>query len=332
MLEDEGEYIMQNYADYTKEALIKEVESLKRLNREFLKTFHETENMEFGWTGNLGQWFWDFTINEVTYNPMKAKALGYTNEELPEKVPYEFFTEKLHPDDYGYVMQTMQDHLDGKIPVWEVKYRIRAKDGSWKVYQDRGKVTERTEEGAPLFLKGIVFDVTEEEEEKQQLKVTNKNLKSKMKTDPLTQLYARQALLLELAKAKGISDSLSMVLLRVDNYARYEEELGVVLTEDILKTTSDLIRGVVKDEYFAGRYRESVFMILLENETTEEAYAIAEAIRYQVLNHVYPVPRRITVSSGVVAYSQGETVSEFIQKATEKMIAAQRNGGNQTIK
>ena len=112
----------------------------------------------------------------------------------------------------------------------------------------------------------------------------------------------------------------------------YEEELGVVLTEDILKATSELIQGVVREDYVAGRYRESVFMILLENETEEEAYAIAEAIRYQVLNHVYPVPRRITVSGGVVTYSQGDTISEFIQKATEKMIAAQRNGGNQTIK
>lgn len=326
-----GEYIMQNYADYTKEALIKEIESLKRLNKEFMTAFHETEKLEFGWTGNLGQWFWDFTINEVTYNPMKATALGYTKEELPEKVPYEFFTEKLHPDDYAYVMQTMQDHLDGKLPVWEVKYRIQAKDGSWKVYQDRGKVTERTESGAPLFLKGIVFDVTEEEEEKHQLKVTNKNLKTKMKTDPLTQLYARQALLLELAKLRNSKEPVSLVVLRVDNYSQYEEELGNVLTEDILKGTSDLIRGVVRDDYFAGRYRESVFMILLENET-EEAYAIAEAIRYQVLNNVYNVPRRVTVSAGVASYAQGDTISEFIQKATEKMGAAQRSGGNQTIK
>src|SRR5690625_3318322 len=137
--------MMQSDLEYSKEELLKEIDSLKRLNRQLLDTFHEAEKLEFGWTGNLGQWFWDFTINEVTYNPMKATALGYTEEELPEKVPYEFFTEKLHPDDYEHVMQMMRDHLEGKIPVWEVKYRIQAKDGSWKVYQDRGKVTERTE-------------------------------------------------------------------------------------------------------------------------------------------------------------------------------------------
>lgn len=77
---------MQNDTEYSKEELIKEVDSLKRLNKELLKTFRETEKLEFGWTGNLGQWFWDFAINEVTYNPMKATALGYTEEELPEKV------------------------------------------------------------------------------------------------------------------------------------------------------------------------------------------------------------------------------------------------------
>ena len=322
---------MQSDTEYSKEELIKEIDSLKRLNKQLLETFHETEKLEFGWTGNLGQWFWDFTINEVTYNPMKATALGYTEEELPEKVPYEFFTEKLHPDDYEHVMQMMRDHLDGKIPVWEVKYRIQAKDGSWKVYQDRGKVTERTEDGAPLFLKGIVFDVTDEEEEKEQLKVKNSKLRSQMRIDALTSLYARQGVLLELSYLKEREDPQSIIVLRVDDYAKYEEELGVFRSESILKTAGKIIKNTAGEDHFAGRYRETVFMILLDDVREEEAYAVAEEIRQTVSHTVFEVPRDITISGGVAEYMPGETVSELIRTVTEKLVAAQRQGGNRII-
>lgn len=322
---------MQSDTEYSKEELIKEVDSLKRLNKQLLDTFHETEKLEFGWTGNLGQWFWDFTINEVTYNPMKATALGYTEDELPEKVPYEFFTEKLHPDDYEHVMQMMRDHLDGKIPVWEVKYRIQAKDGSWKVYQDRGKVTERTEDGAPLFLKGIVFDVTDEEEEKEQLKLKNSKLRSQMRIDALTSLYARQGVLLELSYLKEREDPQSIIVLRVDDYAMYEEELGIFMSENILKTTGKIIKDAIGGKHFAGRYRETVFMIMMDNAYEEEAFALAEKIRETVSNTVFEVPRDITISGGVAEYIPGETVSELIQTVTEKLVAAQRQGGNRII-
>jgi len=326
---------MQEYDDYTKEELMTEIRSLKRLNSELLQIFHETERLEFGWSGNLGQWFWDFTINEVTFNPLKATTLGYTVEELPEKVPFQFFTEKLHPDDYEDVMQKMRDHLADTIPVWEVKYRIQAKDGSWKVYQDRGKVTDRNENGDPLFLKGIVFDVTEEEQEREQLKVTNQSLKSKAKKDPLTSLYTRSALLLELAKQAGKSKNqnqpLSLIVLHIDKFSQYEEEFGVILSEEVLKATGKAIQNVTEDKYVAGRYREAVFMILVENGQKEEAYTLAEKVREMVLDTFFAVPRSISISAGVSTFNPEETISELIQQTTEKVVEAQRNGGDQTI-
>src|SRR5690606_27097803 len=229
----------------------------------------------------------------------------------------------------------MMDHLYGKIPVWEVKYRIQAKDGSWKVYKDRGNVTERTEDGKPLFLKGIVFDVTKEEKEREDLMVKNKTLKNQMKQDVITSLYSRSAILLEFAKyanrAKKQDQPLSMIVMNIDKYPLLEEEYGIILSEEVLKETGKIIKTIIQDKYSAGRYREAVFLILLENTDTEEAYDIAETIRQMVSDSFFAIPRRISVSSGVSLYKSTETVSEFIQKTTQKLYAAQTNGGNQTI-
>lgn len=54
----------------------------------------------------------------------------------------------------------MKDHLYGKASVYEVEYRIRTKDGNYKWYYDRGKITQYDEAGKPLFL-GNSFDITE---------------------------------------------------------------------------------------------------------------------------------------------------------------------------
>lgn len=326
---------MQDYEAYTKEELIKEVQSLQRLNRELLQTFQETEQMEFAWTGNLGQWFWDFTVNEVTFNALKTAAIGYQKADLPEKVPYQFFTEKIHPDDYAKVMDEMEAHLAGETPVWEVKYRIQAKDGSWRVYHDRGKVTARSETGEPLFLKGIVFDVTEEEAEKESLLQKNHILENKVKIDSLTSLYTRPAMLLELGKsvneAKKHQQSFSFVFLQINIQSKYEEDFALTLSEEKLKEIAKHILEMLHGDSFAGRYQEQLFMLVLKNTSPEEAYETVEVIRRKALHNFLSLSENLVVNAGVSVYDPTKTISELIQETTQKLVAAQRKGGNKTV-
>lgn len=71
--------------ELSREELLMQVDSLIRLNKELLHTIQESEHLEYGWTGNLGQWFWDCTTNEVEFNSLKTEAIGYRKEDLPEK-------------------------------------------------------------------------------------------------------------------------------------------------------------------------------------------------------------------------------------------------------
>lgn len=125
------------------EELLKEIAYLKRLNKELSEHIFYDDVTQFPWLGNLGHWFWDVAQNVVTFNPLKCEAIGYKRQELPDQIGFEFFTEKLHPEDYQRTMDAMLAHMKGESPVWEVKYRIKAKDGSWKVFYDRGKITNK---------------------------------------------------------------------------------------------------------------------------------------------------------------------------------------------
>ena len=326
---------MQPYENYTKDELLSKMTSLERLNAELFQTLQEIERLEFKWTGNLGQWFWDFETNEVTFNPLKAETIGYMEEDLPEKVNFQFFTDKIHPDDYEDVMQQMRSHLSGDIPVWEVKYRIQAKDGSWKMYHDRGKVTQRTEDGKPLFLTGIVFDITDEEKERAQLKAENETLSDQVKKDELTSLYTRSTIIVELArkanKAKKQNKPLSLIFLKVDKYTDYEKDFGVIFSEEIIKIAGRVIQSAVQEVGIAGRYSESVFLLILEDTAREEADKVANSIRKVIYETLFTVPRHVSISGGISLYDNGETISELIQRAAKKLTAAQRNGGNRII-
>ena len=132
-----------DYSNYTREQLIVALEECEMLERELLAEKEKETSLDYGWTGNLGHWYWNIKTNSVVFNPLKVIALGYNRNELPRKVNFEFFTERLHPDDYQHVMQAMRLHMYGQTKVYEVDYRIQAKDKSYKWFYDLGKVTQR---------------------------------------------------------------------------------------------------------------------------------------------------------------------------------------------
>ena len=130
----------------------------QRLKRE-LDTI--TERLELSLSaGNLAWWDWDVKANRVTFNELKVKMLGYEMSDF-ENVGYQAFTDLLHPDDHEKAMQAMRDHLSGEKELYEVEYRIKTSTGEYKWFYDRGSATDYDEEGKPLRLKGIVFDITE---------------------------------------------------------------------------------------------------------------------------------------------------------------------------
>ncbi len=157
----------------TKEELVEKIVGLEKqvLHLKNELAYHEQANFE--WSGNLGKWEWNVKENKVQFNARKVQALGYQLEDIQGEVGFEFFTSKIHPDDYERVMQNMRDHLYGVSGAYECEYRIQCRDGEWKWFYDRGIIIKRDAENRPLELVGIVFDISEQK--KTQLEMENKN-------------------------------------------------------------------------------------------------------------------------------------------------------------
>lgn len=79
-------------------------------------------------------------------------------------------------EDVNRYLQTLTSRLDGRP--YEIEYRIRMPDGQVKNILERGRVSERDDRGAPVFIDGFLVDVTERKAIETQLAETNARVRN----------------------------------------------------------------------------------------------------------------------------------------------------------
>ncbi len=106
-----------------------------------------------------GVWDWNAQTNEVYFSPQWKAMLGYEPGEIGGTLAE--WDERLHPDDREHVYAALNRHLEGQTEFYSSEHRLRCKDGTYKWILDRGKVINRTPDGAPLRAIGTHTDITE---------------------------------------------------------------------------------------------------------------------------------------------------------------------------
>jgi PAS domain S-box-containing protein len=111
------------------------------------------------WAARLAWWEWDVETGRVDCSPRKLEMLGFSPGEIAPSV--DAFIHLIHPEDRESAMTAMREHLRGNRPVYEIRYRLRTREGGWKWLQDRGRVSARDEGGRPVRVAGAVQDIDE---------------------------------------------------------------------------------------------------------------------------------------------------------------------------
>ncbi|HKF35695.1 MAG TPA: GAF domain-containing protein [Ktedonobacteraceae bacterium] len=111
-----------------------------------------------GQVTNDGLWDWNLVTNEVYLSPSWKEMLGFSDAEIPNS--YDAWRERVHPEDLPAALATWQRHLDGHTPFYQVEYRLRHKDGSYRWFFSHGG-SLRDASGTPLRAFGWHTDITE---------------------------------------------------------------------------------------------------------------------------------------------------------------------------
>lgn len=321
------------YETLSKNELLKKVYSLEAINKQLLKEKEQETKLNYDWTGNLGHWYWSIEDNNVVFNPLKITNLGYCEKEIPKDVDYEFFTNKLHPEDYNKTMKAMRDHLTGKENVYEIEYRIKCKDGGYKWYYDIGKITQYDKEGRPLLIAGIVFDITKRKSLEIELKEENKILFEKAFKDELTKMFnfrsIKEYLYLQVNESKYKEVPLSIIIFDIDNFKKINDTKGHIFGNKVIIRISEIIRENIRKDDIAGRFGGEEFIIILPNTDLNTATNIAERIRQEIDKNDFQ-GIKVTISGGVNQYND-EDVFTLIEIADQKLYTAKRTGKNKII-
>jgi PAS domain S-box-containing protein len=107
---------------------------------------------------NDGIWDWDIANNSIFYSARWKAMLGYEEYELTRG--FVEWEERIHPEDRDYAVKALDDYLEGRAPEYDVRIRLRHKDGTWRWIRDRGKALRRPD-GTAYRMAGSHSDITE---------------------------------------------------------------------------------------------------------------------------------------------------------------------------
>jgi PAS domain S-box-containing protein len=122
---------------------------------------------------------WDFDLRKdlMIYNRNIFTMFGYPHTEVQDMAGW--WRDKIHPDDREIVNQKIRTVLAYGIERFQMEYRFRASDGSYKHIYDRAFLI-KDQFGEPVRMIGAMQDVTQKVKEQEQLRlmdsvITNTN-------------------------------------------------------------------------------------------------------------------------------------------------------------
>ncbi|MFO1002457.1 MAG: PAS domain-containing protein [Planctomycetaceae bacterium] len=107
---------------------------------------------------NLGLWDWDLLTNDVYFSPEWKRQLGYEDHELPSE--YSAWESRLHSEDIERTLLAVHDFLGERRPSFDIEFRLRHKDGSWRWILARADVI-RDKTGRAIRMMGCHLDITD---------------------------------------------------------------------------------------------------------------------------------------------------------------------------
>jgi len=179
------------------------------------------------------------------------------------------------------------------------------------------------------------------QERTRDLESLNDQLRELSATDALTGLKNRghfdRAFSSAVVKAYRFSQPLSLLLLDIDHFKKFNDTYGHLVGDDCLQMVANCIRQyVTRPQDLAARYGGEEFVVLLPDTPEEGALMVAEKIRSEIEETGFRVSDEVlhlTVSIGVcsVCPSEADATKDMFCWADEALYEAKGRGRNQVV-
>lgn len=265
-------------------------------------------------------------------SPSVETVLGMKPGDLIGRPCFDF----VHPDDLGSVTAATAELTDWAATK-TVVFRTPRADGSIAWVEINFKLAGVADDHHEVEVVGVLRDVTLRKQMEDELNALNVRLAELATTDGLTGLANRRTFDTALRREYGHRARISVVMLDIDNYKGFNDNLGHQAGDACLKRVADVIAGATRDTSgLAARYGGEEFALILPDVAEPDALKIAEAIRLTVrsLNIANPASSRglLSISLGIadrIASTTDETM--LVRAADLALYEAKRHGRNRSV-
>src|SRR5262245_5660772 len=137
----------------------------------------------------------------------------------------------------------------------------------------------------------------------------------------------------EMEQAQRFGTGLAVIMVDIDHFKRLNDEFGHLLGDEVLRQVSSIFHQQLRKIDVACRFGGEEFAILLAQAGTQQAFLVADKLRWMVETWQFPgVPRPVTISAGTAAYpDHGITRDDLVKAADAGLYAAKQAGRNRVV-
>ncbi|WP_338447831.1 diguanylate cyclase [Niallia oryzisoli] len=271
----------------------------------------------------------------VNSNAKLQEMLGYSDAEL-SKMTFNDFSDS---DDAKKNMKFLSALLNGEIDSYQLNKRYIRKDGQvmW------GEVTSTlfpSPDNQSIYVIGMVADITKRIIAEQELNKAYQEMKYFSNRDGLTNIanrrYFDHYLITEWERAKDSSLPISMIIVDIDFYKKYNDSNGHLAGDGCLKQIAKILEAAVENSIgLAARIGGEEFAIVLPETDLSQAKMMASKIQstisvMKIPHESSPISSFITVSIGVstMVPTTASKPEELILKTDKALYTAKKKGRN----
>lgn len=293
----------------------------------------------------------------LVWNPSAERLLGLTGEQLIGRQSIDPRWRAIHPDgtDFPGSEHPAMVTLRTGLPQENVKMGVHHPDGELVWLNINTSPVTFDENGKAESVVCSFFDITrqlelEEQFEEQLTQISDKSVELEYQKSELERLNSilqelatidgltglknhrtfQDSLKSELLRALRYESPLSLALLDVDHFKKFNDDFGHQAGDAVLKAVAKTLEQSVRTTDLVARYGGEEFVVLMPETGPEEAVGLCERLR-RAIEALDLGFTNVTASFGISTASSGSTRSSLIQEADAAMYASKRAGRNRVL-
>ncbi|NVK22300.1 MAG: diguanylate cyclase [Kangiellaceae bacterium] len=157
-------------------------------------------------------------------------------------------------------------------------------------------------------------------------------------TDNLTKLPNRRHVFRTLDEhhrnSSGGTGTYSIILFDLDHFKSINDRFGHSVGDQVIQTTKDICRAILREKDTIGRIGGEEFMIILPETTLNDAYNIAERLRehFEAFDFDHLAQGlKVTSSFGVTEYLDEDESLDFVINRADRLLYKAKNEGRNRV-